>query len=206
VTDRLEAAYEAVRLAELGKRGADEYARIAAEDLDRARQALELAIKQAPNRVPAAMRKRIFKQLQDVPSLPTPAPDSKDIAEFSDVGWVDMRKSPAPQELPELPNEFSVWGFGDVYPKEEIEKAWALVSQMLRESLHREADLQAERNQLTADLANLQDQWHSILVERDRLKTALVAVRDEERSRLSLRMEAKIDAALSSAPPAPSAT
>ena len=51
MSDRLEAAYEAVRLAELGKRGADEYARQAGEDLDRARQALEVAIKNAPNRM-----------------------------------------------------------------------------------------------------------------------------------------------------------
>ena len=51
MSDRRAAAYEAVRMAELGKRGADEYAREAAEDLDRARAALETAIKNAPNRM-----------------------------------------------------------------------------------------------------------------------------------------------------------
>jgi hypothetical protein len=49
--DGLEAASERVRLAELGLKGANEYARLAAEDLDRARQALELEIKNAPNRM-----------------------------------------------------------------------------------------------------------------------------------------------------------
>ena len=49
--DRLEAAYEALRLAELGKRGAEMYLAQASEDLDRARQALEVAIKNAPNRM-----------------------------------------------------------------------------------------------------------------------------------------------------------
>jgi hypothetical protein len=51
MSDRLEAAYEAVRLAELGKRGAEMYLEQATEDLDRARAALEAAIKQAPNRM-----------------------------------------------------------------------------------------------------------------------------------------------------------
>ena len=54
MSDRLEAAYEAVRMAELGKRGADEYAREAAKDLARARAAraaLETAIKNALNRM-----------------------------------------------------------------------------------------------------------------------------------------------------------
>jgi hypothetical protein len=49
--DALEEAYEAVRLAELGKRGADEYALEAARDLDNARMRLEVAIKNAPNRM-----------------------------------------------------------------------------------------------------------------------------------------------------------
>ncbi len=54
MSDRLEAAYEAVRMAELGKRVADEYAREAAKDLARARAAraaLETAIKNALNRM-----------------------------------------------------------------------------------------------------------------------------------------------------------
>jgi hypothetical protein len=51
MSDRLEAAYEALRVAALRKRGADDFARQAGEDLDRARQALEVAIKNAPNRM-----------------------------------------------------------------------------------------------------------------------------------------------------------
>lgn len=49
--EQLQAAYEAVRMAELGYRGAQEYAAEAERDLQAARAKLEALIKQHPNRI-----------------------------------------------------------------------------------------------------------------------------------------------------------
>jgi len=48
--EQVRQAYEAVRLAELGKRGADEYALDAGRVLDEARARLEQIVKGLPNR------------------------------------------------------------------------------------------------------------------------------------------------------------
>ena len=49
-SDQLAAAYEVVRLAELGKRGAEMYLEEAGRDLDAARNRLESLVKGLPNR------------------------------------------------------------------------------------------------------------------------------------------------------------
>ena len=49
--ERIKAAYEELRLAEMGKRGADEYASDAARDVEACRIKLELLLKATPSRI-----------------------------------------------------------------------------------------------------------------------------------------------------------